>query len=309
MVTTMTSRSEYKVGPQVEAWIQALRDTGRKEGTLRCYKNNISRCFMYLELVGRSTKAEDITPDDIQYLWKVLPVKETVKHAYLRSLSLFTLHYTGRDVMKQANILRNREVRDRVFIEKADFRRMWKVAGPNERLILCFGAMMGLRREEISNIRNSDIIGNTLTIHGKGHGSGGLVVNVFIPNLVLQEIERYRKYKSQFESIDDNLLQSFDHRHRLKAMDKSRVGDSITKLGQKVGVRATTHSLRRLYATILFYDTNTDPQTVRNLMRHANLATTFKCYIEPSDSRARVAVDDLMRVMESLIDPKDDNKD
>lgn len=307
----MPRYQKYTSNEKVDEWLQFLLDNGRKKGTVNNYRNNINRCFYYMELDGRSTRPEDITVDDVHYLWNRIPVKEAVRQQYLRSMAMYTLHYTGRDVVKQANILKNREVRERVFIEKSDFRKMWLIADPGQRMIMCLGAMLGLRREEISSVRDGDIVGNTLTVHGKGHGPDGLMIDIRIPGLVMAEIERYRMYKSQYERMDDYLVQFLDHGKRLKRMSKSRVGDSIHKLGLEAGVKATTHSLRRLYATMLFYDTKTDPQTVKTLMRHANMATTFKCYIEPSDNKARVAMDDLMSVMTSLIKPddKDEKKD
>ena len=51
----------------------------------------------------------------------------------------------------------------------------------------------------------------------------------------------------------------------------------------------TTHSLRRFYATTLHYDVGADIITIRDLMRHADAATTMRCYIEAFDERQKDA--------------------
>lgn len=294
---------KFALSPEAEAWLQGLLDSGRKKSTVRSYENNLCQCMYHLDKAGRSTKAEDITPDDVVYLWGALAVKETVRQSYLRTLAMFTIKMCGRDVVKQADILRNREVRDRVFITKQEYRRMWDVANPQERMILTLGGMMGLRRNEMVNLKDDDIRDGMAVIHGKGHGADGLVIKMPIPKMVMEEIERYRKFKSQYENSGDGyLLQSFNRKGKLSQCNSSRVSDLVCKLGRSVGVRATTHSLRRLYATLLFYESKADPQTVRVLMRHADMSTTFKCYIDACDKNARAAVNNLMGIMEDLID-------
>lgn len=62
----------------------------------------------------------------------------------------------------------------------------------------------------------------------------------------------------------------------------------------------TTHSFRRFFGTSLYYEAHTDLQTVKNLMRHANVATTLKCYVEASDIREREAMGKLMSFMSPL---------
>ncbi len=275
---------------ETDEWIDHLRSLNRKEGTLQTHRSNVKRCLMFLTAGLRSTYAEDIDEDDIQYLWRTLPVKEDVRRAYLRSLSAMVAYHTGVDIVKRADILHNRESRERVFIDDDDFRRAYMAADPFQRLILCLGAYMGLRRSEMMAIRDDDIDRGVLTVHGKGHGMDGLVAYMQIPAPVERAIAEYRaSMRGKGRRGDDHLLQAVARDHVLRGVTPSRISNSITDLGKSIGVRITTHSLRRYFATTLYYSTGCDLQTVRRLMRHADVSTTLRCYVDAYDQRAQVA--------------------
>ncbi len=269
---------------ETEEWLESLRRMGRKENTIRTHRNNVGRCIQELSEAGRSCTAADITKDDVLYLWSALKVKEEVKRTYLRSLSQMVCYHTGREVLKNTNILYNRETRCRTFIDDGKFKAAYRKADPMERVILCLGAYMGLRRIEMALIRDTDLNGGCLTIHGKGHGAEGLVAHVVVPRPVLQAIDEYRR--SSMKSgirLDDCLLQSRDHAGRLHAVLPSRISDLMHDLGKKCGFCLTTHSLRRYFATTLYYSTGVDLQTLKSMLRHADVSTTLKCYVQCSD--------------------------
>ena len=184
--------SAMDIGIQAESYLATLRRNGRKESTIICYRNGLRQCFLCLTDDHRSIRPEDITVDDVQYLWKHLTVKEEVRQGYLRNLAGYVMYYTGRDVVKQADILRNREVRNRVFIDREEFTMLVNNADPFQRIILILGGMMGLRRVEMVRLTDDDIRDGYMVIHGKGHGEDGLVINAYMPSIVREEIERYR---------------------------------------------------------------------------------------------------------------------
>ena len=286
----MDRHTEYMMMRQTDEWLDHLRSLNRKEDTLRTHRSNVKRCLLFLVADCRSTEAADIDTDDIQYLWRTVPVKEDVRRAYLRSLAGMITFHTGVDVVKQANILHNRESRERVFIDDRDFRLAYVAADPFQRLILCLGAYMGLRRSEMRAIRDDDIDRGTLTIHGKGHGLEGLVAYMQMPAQVERAIEEYRaSLEDKGRRGDDYLLQSVARDGTLRSVTPSRISNAITELGKDTGIRITTHSLRRYFATTLYYTTGCDLQTVRRLMRHADVSTTLKCYVDAYDQKAMVA--------------------
>ena len=288
---------------QTDEWLDHLRAVNRKDNTIHTHRNNVKRCLMFLHADYRPTDAFEIGVDDINYLWRAIPVKETVRIAYLRSLSGMVEYHSGINILKRTELLRHRDSHDRVFIRDGEFRKAYIAADPLQRLVLCLGAYMGLRRCEMHAIRDGDIDRGILTIHGKGHGSEGLVAYMRIPAPVLEAIDEYRvsDYKRGIRK-DDYLIQCRNRDERIGHMPISRISDCMTDLAHDTGVRITTHSLRRYYATTLYYTTGTDLQTVRKLMRHADISTTLKCYIDAYDETAMLASDRLTRHIEEVLD-------
>lgn len=294
---------------QTDEWLDRLRSANRKENTLATHRNNVHRCLLFLWADNRPTDAFEIDTDDIQYLWRAMPLKEGVRMAYLRSLSGMIEHHTGVDLVKRTDILHNRESRERVFISDEDFRIAFSAADPFQRLIMCLGACMGLRRIEMQAIRDCDIDRGTLTVHGKGHGQEGLVAYLPIPAPVMDAIEEYRSSDmKQGERSDDYLLQCRGHDGRLHRVISAKISDAITQLGKDTGIRITTHSLRRYYATTLYYTAGTDIQTVRKLMRHADVSTTLKCYVDAYDERANMATAKLIEHLETVVRNNDNRR-
>lgn len=289
----------FNIGIQAESYLSTLRRNGRKESTIVCYRNGLRQCFVCLSADHRSTRAEDITVDDVQYLWRHLAVKEEVRLGYLRNLAGFVIHYTGRDVVKQADILRNREVRNRVFIDREEFAVLVYNADPFQRIILVLGGMMGLRRVEMVRLRDEDIRDGYMVVHGKGHGPDGLVINAYMPSIVSDEIERYRAWKRTMmpDSGDGFLLQTRSRHRQWSEASPQQVSMAVRELGRFCGIEVTTHSLRRLYASTLYYEITTDLQTIRSLMRHASVDTTLRCYIQADDARERMATREVTRIL------------
>lgn len=290
---------------ETEEWLDHLRATGRKENSIKTQRSNVRQCLRYLQWLhgAPEVRAAEITEADIQALWAGMAVKDEVRMTYLRSLACMIEYHTGQDIVKRTGLLRNREMRDRVFIEDQELRTLWGAADPEQRMIIAFGAYMGLRRCEMQAIRESDIDGVKVTIHGKGHGEQGLVATVRMPDPVIAALQAYRRFKEQTRGVpeDDYVLQSRGHRGELHRMHESQITAAITRLSKATGVRATTHSLRRYYGTTLYYQGKCDLQTVRKLMRHADISTTLRCYVDAYDIKEREAEDRLAAYISTII--------
>ncbi len=287
---------------QTEAWLAHLEARGRKASTLSAHRNNVRQCLRYLSENGGCTDVFRMEEQDFMMLWKGLDVRENVRWSYLSSLTAMVSFHTGHDILRRLDILHNRITMDRVFLSKDDFISAYHAADERQRLIMCLGAYMGLRRAEIAMIRDSDMVGNRMTIHGKGHGENGLEVQVIIPRPVMLAIIDYRRSPMKYGiRKDDFLIQSRSRDDTLHRMSPNRISDTIRDLGQKVGIRMTTHSLRRFFGTTLYYDVGCDLQTMRNLMRHAEVSTTLKCYIDADPRREMEASEKLAEVIEGIV--------
>lgn len=295
-------RDKQSLLEEADVWLEDLRSNGRKSNTIMTHRNNVYQCLWRLAAGGFSTRAEYIGAGEIIYLWETMGLKEGVKRAYLRSLSNMVQFHTGRDPVKEANILYNRDIRERVFITKDEFIGAYRSGDEMERLVLILGGFLGLRRAEMVSITNADISRNMLTVHGKGHGEDGLVAVIPLNRPVMDAIAAYRASDmKQGVSLDDRLLQVRDHRGRLHGIPPTQLSNLVSDLGKRCGIRMTTHSLRRLYATLLYYDAECDLQTVKSMMRHADVSTTLKCYVDVNDLRIREANERLGEIFEECV--------
>lgn len=283
---------------QVEQYLSSLEKMGRKPLTIRTYRKNLIQCQKVLEAHGRAFDATQIEPDDFVLLYNHMPQKEEVRKGYMRTLAQLCIFHTGQDPMKKAGILFNREQRQREFITDEEFQCLYESADPTMRMVLVLGACMGLRRAEIASIKDEDIRAGYLTVWGKGHGKG-MRVQMCIPKRVEEELIRYHAWKSTKPNSGDGYL--IQNGKVLSKIGLSTLSTRMTKLARSLGIRGTIHSLRRYYATTLYDVTGSDIVTVSKLMRHADVSTTAKCYINSSDRQEREAMNRLNEYVSSML--------
>lgn len=71
----------------------------------------------------------------------------------------------------------------------------------------------------------------------------------------------------------------------------------MNRLKRATGIEFTAHSLRRLYATTLYYDVGADLITIKGLMRHSKAETTITRYIAPMKKLENEAAKTLENVL------------
>ena len=283
---------------EVDAYIRYLREHGRKEITLSHYRQNLGRMLRILDAAGRPTKVNEIGPDDLAWLAMNLQCKDRCKRDYCKQINAMCNQLAGRDIYAQADFLWNRDTPHRVWITIEQFAILYRQAKPAERLVLILGAFMGLRRAEMCRIRDEDIRGNVMRIHGKGHGEQGLVVDMEIPEPVMEAIRQFREHKTRFEDSGDGYLVQFRDCHGVyRGCCPESLSRAIQRLSKETGIHVTPHSLRRLYATVLHNTVGADFNTIRRLMRHADISTTLRCYIHADETKERRASDQLLDIL------------
>ena len=286
---------------EVDWYIGYLRDHGRRPTTLRNMEILLKHIMDVLAEDGRPNQIALLTDEDVEWLTRTLKVKESTLAEYIRLLSRMSIKMGGTDWGKRLDILFNRTDPDRVWITVEQFAALCAEAGATDRMILVLGACMGLRRMEIAGLRDDDVDLHTMkmTIRGKGHGPDGLVSVMDIPEEVADEILMFRRYKATHhnppEDDDDHLVQTVYH-GRWSPMSPYTVSRRVSDLGKRCGIKVTAHSLRRLYATTLTEHVGADYDTVRRLMRHADISTTLRCYIEANPVKMRQAQAGLMGI-------------
>lgn len=283
-VDTMHTNGEF---PQLDEYLDYLRSHGRKDLTIETYRSRLSALLRILREGGRPTDIFLLTETDIFWLDAVTSERmcESSRKMILGIFGRFCAFISGHDIVKQASILYNdgSPQTNVHWISKEQLSTLYRVADPTARMILVLGAYMGLRRAEMTSIKDSDITGSRMVVHGKGHGKDGKVRIVDIPDRVMTEIEAYREWKSGHWSSREQIYlleggQAGECAHGLKP---ASVGRMINGLKRETGIQFTTHSLRRFFATTLYYDVGADIVTVQHLMRHSKSSTT-SLYIESS---------------------------
>lgn len=266
--------------------------------TLIDYERKLGQCLRILERAGMTIEPSGIGPYEVRYLLDNLPGSESTVRSKVSMLDQWVQWFTGKSVTAQMDILWNRKTeKRRVFIDGEQYRKLLDAAKPWERLVLILGGMMGLRRQEMVDIRLSDIMSDRIRIHGKGHGAEGLVADQPIPAGVPAEIDRYLRWRGTQRSCDDYLLIIPDGKQhgglsgrKYMAQNISRM---IARLGWRVGVELTTHSLRRFFGTSVYDISGGDIDLTRRLMRHADPRVTLECYIRPNEKKKRQTIDTL----------------
>ena len=278
---------------QIEEYCEHMLATGRKKSSVRVYRVMLRTCIEALADEGMETDARKISETEIYYLVGHLDMSEATAKAYIMTLNGMIEYYTGKALVKRMRILWNRPNRHRVFITTDDFARMYSAADIRGKTVLVLGAFMGLRRQEMQQIKLTDIRRDHIIIHGKGHGEKGMVVNQPMPIEVREIIDRYIRWRNSLpgkDCSDDRLIVYYDkERDEIRHYydDGGALSMMVKRLGKSVGVDATCHSLRRLFCTNLYYGVDgeggCDLATLKDLMRHATITTTMECYINVRD--------------------------
>lgn len=286
-ITPLTQQITVQNDPRA-SFLAYLRATGRRETTLSTYDHALRTVFRTLEESGLDTDPSGMGRDVFIHLRQVLPVCDSSKKLYLVVLGRLCEFCTGHNPRIGAGLLWNDDDKRRKFITPEQYHLMKASADPEQGLMLALGANMGLRRCEIAGIRMSDIQNGYLTVHGKGHGPEGKTARLFMPPAVQDAVRRYMPRRESIVAVtgtaDDHLLLGATWLYCGHAHDTRSVGAVLGRLARSCGVDMTPHSLRRLYATVM-YDGGTDLNTLRTLMRHQDVSTTMKCYIQVSQSR------------------------
>ena len=264
----------------VEEWLSWLGSRGRADQTIYTYRSVMRHVMSVLDAAGLSTDPETMGEMEIYYIAEEEDGKESSRKLRVHVMCSYIIWATGMDPTEDMALLWNGDEKTRCFIDPEDFRKLWQMADPRERVILSLGACMGLRRSEMASLRLSDIEGDRITVYGKGHGQGKRAV-LLMPDIVRRSIREYMAVRPQ-TSIDVLLVDTA--RRKLRAITDQKIYELITELGTGVGVKVTPHSLRRLFATTL-RERDVDLDDIRTLMRHSRIETTLDCYIRPNRDR------------------------
>lgn len=272
-------------GKRVEDYLTHLTRCGRREKTVGQYRATLK---IIADRLGLSElDPERIGTDEVMRLRMMPDLCETTRVNYARCLNLYMEWATGRNLLRESDVLWNRPVAvNRKWITDDDLMAMWSHADARERVILALGAFLGARRTEIKDVRWCDIKpGNRIILYGKGHGPDGKSGEpVRMPPRLIEALEEWRTVQNPEGLPDksDGRIVTYIRCGEVRGYQQSEtISHLIQDLARRSGVEASTHSLRRLFATDL--DERGIPVTkIARLMRHSDIQTTYSCYIDPN---------------------------
>ena len=282
---------------RINDYLEFLKAHGRTEKTIKDYRLKLSQAEKALEAGGYSTDPTETDGDAFLYLRRAIPGKEETVRQIMKAWDRLVEWTTGRKILPTLGLLWNRKQVRRTFISPEQYAGMMKAArDPFERVLLVLGGMMGCRRIEMIRLRIEDVGENTVTIRGKGH-QDGLIIPQPINGTVREELRAYMAWRATLPGSEhDPRLLILPRRYGgflSESTMEYTVPRKIKSLARRAGVDASTHTLRRLFGTTIYSATDHDLAATARLLRHADIATTVECYIEPSRNRDTQTLDTL----------------
>lgn len=151
--------------------------------------------------------------------------------------------------------------------------------------IIAVGYGAGLRAFELAKINIQDVIGNMITIIGKGR----IERPVYLPLFAMKKLSKWLSIRGKEKGALFKAIQKGGE-ILSRGIATRTIGDLIDKRCMNVNIgRFTPHDLRRSFATNLL-SSGVDVFLVQKLMRHSNVNTT-KIYDKRGEYEAQKAVE------------------
>lgn len=153
----------------------------------------------------------------------------------------------------------------------------------------------GLRLSELCSIKRSKIVGDTLTIVGKGNKER----TVYLNDACVDALIQYEKVRSTIVTSPEHENVLFLSTHRQPICHRSverMVKNCIMSAGITDGNKYTPHKLRHTAATIM-YKNGVDIRRLQSILGHESISTTqIYTHIDDEALREAVKINPLSRV-------------
>ncbi len=280
---------------KLDAWEGYLKKWEYSEHTMAGRISAVRKCYSVLKKVKGPFSLESLEPFDMQTIRNAMAgYRETTIQNYLYAFGWFLDFAIGRDLFAESHLWFNGIEVNRNFVQMEEFVELWNVGGPLEHMILALGGAMGLRRTEMIRMRVSDLNGSMAIIRGKGAGADGKMMKAEIPQLVRETLAEYLPYREELlskfgdRSAGMLLINPFE-REMCRPLSVRGFQTVLDKLSEAAGISFTSHGLRRMYAMNLS-DAGVELDTIRRMMRHADVETTLRCYLHADPRKMQGAV-------------------
>ena len=269
-----------KFREELAAYLEDHRERGTCENSVVNFSRSITKIYRRLTEIHGPIYPGDVDFHKIRSLRNAFEDRQQTVQSNLRTFGDFVEFNHGFNPYREAKMRFTYEPTERTFIDNSEFREMHGEADITGRLILALGSSMGLRRSEMADISLKDIQGDKIVINGKGHGDYGKRSEAYIPDRTKEILDEYLEYRKTLIGERDRSEGKLLLRNSKKKgtpMDFNSVGYAVKKLAKKAEVRASCHTLRRLFCTNLAEDNPLE--VVKANMRHSFASTTVDHYL------------------------------
>jgi len=285
----------------VDRWDGELSRAGREKSTRLSYQRHL---FKLIDFVGRSrvdARVGEVTTDDLRGFMDQWADRAPSTVASLHSCLNGFFKWSFREGLIDANpmdrIARPRKPRpgdvDVVRVTAADVERMF-VACEDWQEFLCLSvlAYTGIRRDSASRLRwrDVDLVGGTIKVREKG----SKVAVKPIAN-ELAEILRVAIESTEVPCRPDDYVIPNRRRASVRRAERSNkvIWETVIKVAERAGVRATTHALRHAFAVAFLESHPGALESLQALMNHSRIDTTQVYLRDLNKTKAMEAVRDL----------------
>lgn len=294
---------DFEFGPQMKSYHDWMIEHGFHDATVfnRMYGiiyafNLINTTLAQIHLrVDHEAVVFDVQPEEItgDMLYKVqanqTQVRQNTCHEWFIDLSGFLKYTVGKSPLGDSMIRWESDYKRAYFLTDAQWTILTNVATETEMIILMLGGLEGLRRAEMAHLKKKDVGRFDITIRGKGRTAKGKVVERPMNEVTRSYIDRYlierKRIIKQFgDHSEGYLIIHPSGPYAGHPMTPEQLGGYMTRLSRRTGIRFHTHMLRRLYAMDMLHKSDGDIVKTAILMRHSEIDTTMKHYINRNEA-------------------------
>jgi integrase/recombinase XerD len=279
-----------KLSRVVDRWLGELARSGHSESTLDAYRRHLNKLIDQLERHRPDIDAREVTTDDCRtFLDGWLRVSDktgkpiapaTICNVYSALSGLFKWLYLEGEVDENPmlRIRRPRKPRpgeaETVIVSLADVERMFAAAADwQEFLCISVLAYLGARRNAVSCLRwrDVDLDEGSVRLREKGRK----VVDVPMPD-ELVEILRSAVEGQHVSSRPDDYVVPNRRPASVRRAERSNkvIWETVVRVAERAGVRATAHALRRAFAVAFLTNNPGALEALQALMNHRRIDTT-----------------------------------
>jgi integrase/recombinase XerD len=285
----------------IDLWMGELARGGRTPSTRASYERYLFKLVSALERSRPDVDVREVTTNDCRHFldaWNGRSASTVCSiHSALRGLFGW-LYVEGEvDANPMARIPRPRRPRpedvDVVIVTPADVERMLEAAEEwQEFLCLSVLAYLGPRRDSASRLRWRDVDLDEGTIRFREKGSKVSVKPM--PNELLAILRAARESGQVCCSANDYVIPN-RRPASVRRIERSNkvIWETVLRVAERVGVRATVHALRRAFAVAFLTSHPGAIESLQALMNHSRIDTTQVYLRALNKSKAMEPVRDL----------------